>query len=323
MRVAVIGARKARQGTGEYIARDLHRSGCEVVAVLGTRPETSTEAAQGLRPLGIEARAYTSLERLLDDQRPDAVAVCSPAELHEDHLSLVLAAGCHALCEKPLVWSEAWGPAEARTTAEALVERWRAAGRVLWVNTQWPYTLQTFRRLFPDQEPGPARTFAMRLGPTSRGAAMVVDSGSHLLSMLHALAGPGELEGLAVQATGRDLTLSCRYVHAAGQLDASLELLHSPQPPRPAGYTIDGLRVRREVELPDYRLRFEADDGRQEPLPDPLTASVAAFVRTVRGGSAIDYWAGHADPLARGVYQLQQLVAAARDTSVPEDPCPA
>ena len=63
MKAAVVGARRVRQGTGEYVARELARRGVDVVAIVGTRPDSVAEAATNLRERhGIEARGYTSLD---------------------------------------------------------------------------------------------------------------------------------------------------------------------------------------------------------------------------------------------------------------------
>ena len=55
-RVAVIGARRARQGLGPFVARELRAAGAEVPCFLTTRPETGAQAARDLREqAGVEA----------------------------------------------------------------------------------------------------------------------------------------------------------------------------------------------------------------------------------------------------------------------------
>jgi predicted dehydrogenase len=310
LKAAVIGARRQRQGTGEFVAAALHRTGCEVRGVVGTTAATADAARATLEGYGITCRAYTSLDELLAAEPVDVVAVCSPAACHLPQIEVALAAGCHVFAEKPLWW-EAGTSAEALSgRVEALTDGFLAAGRFLGLNTQWPFTLAAFDALHPGvRTPGVApKEFDMSLGPIGAGPSMAVDSGSHLLSMLQVLAGPGSLHDVRAtyQAAGVvEMILQCTYEHRAGRLKASLRLTQTPEPPRPAAYRIDGFSVHREVELAPYRVSFRADDQRV-PVADPLQASVEAFVGAVKQGLNTDR-----EAIVSGMTQLHELVSAA------------
>lgn len=71
-------------------------------------------------------RAYTSVEEMLDRQRPDLVSVATLEWDHEAPVLLSLEAGCHVLCEKILAHEIAIG--------ERMVAAARRAGRSLGVN---------------------------------------------------------------------------------------------------------------------------------------------------------------------------------------------
>ena len=163
LRVAVIGGRRRRDGLGPFVARDLAAAGAEVTALVATSPESCAEAVQQMqRFAGLEPRTYLHVERLLAEERLDALAVCSPHAAHADALERALDAGLHVLCEKPLVWGDAAAERGARL-AGAFAER----GLVLFENCQWPYALPAFERLHPGSLGGPPRHFAMRLSPNS------------------------------------------------------------------------------------------------------------------------------------------------------------
>ncbi len=51
------------------------------------------------------AKAYTSYEELLANEKVDAVSVCLPNALHAPVSIAALNAGCHVLCEKPMATS--------------------------------------------------------------------------------------------------------------------------------------------------------------------------------------------------------------------------
>ncbi|MBS1782880.1 MAG: Gfo/Idh/MocA family oxidoreductase [Bacteroidetes bacterium] len=48
------------------------------------------------------AQAYYKIEELLQKEKLDVVAICSPNGLHAQHAIRALNAGCHVLCEKPM-----------------------------------------------------------------------------------------------------------------------------------------------------------------------------------------------------------------------------
>jgi predicted dehydrogenase len=146
------------------------------------------------------------------------------------------------------------------------------------------------------------------MGPTREaGPAMVVDSGSHPISMLQALVGPGTMHDARVTSLDRDrgrLDVAWRWVHARGEVEAELALTRHPAPPRPAGYAIDGRVADRRIDPTDYSMAF-ADGERRVPVPDPLVESVRDFARAAAEGR----------PPARrrlieGMTALHELVAA-------------
>jgi predicted dehydrogenase len=316
LRVAVVGARRVRQGTGEWVARELQRLGCTVEAIVGTSPATLEDARVGLRARhGIEARGYLSLDELLAEEAVDAVAVCSPPEAHLAQVEACVAAGKHVLCEKPLWWSaglEHEPLAQAReqvaARARALTGACERAGLALVLNAQWPYTLDAYYELHPEARREPLERFAMHMGPTRTGPAMVVDSGSHVISMLQALAGPGAVRDVQadVGEGGRRVALSFGYAHAAGTTAAELVLTWWPSPPRPAGYAINGRAVERRIEPGSYAFTFAAG-ARTVPVRDPLAASVEAFVEAARSRRSPD-----PRSVVGGMVDLLELVAAVR-----------
>jgi len=56
------------------------------------------------KPLGQEA-LYTDYRRMLQEQRLDAVIVCTPHVYHHEHVMAALARGLHVLVEKPMALS--------------------------------------------------------------------------------------------------------------------------------------------------------------------------------------------------------------------------
>ena len=284
-RIALIGARRVRQGLGPFVARHLTRAGAEVVGFLGTGEaavraaydELETEA--GIRPPG-----YTDLERLLERETPDALAILSPSRHHEPYLEAALAAGLHVLCEKPLLW----GRPGLASRVEELCRAYHAAGLLLVENCQWPHVLPAFWQLHPEGEQEPPHSFGMRLTPASRGAEMIGDALPHALSLLGALApGPGaRIEGLAFSTRDPEcgeLVLDFCYTTPERAIQARVELIRGDTLPRKAGLTINGRAARRRVRMNDSYALFLGDGKREVALPDPLEAHLVQFLSELAG----------------------------------------
>jgi predicted dehydrogenase len=121
--IADVGAAVIGTGfIGTVHVEQLRRIGVQVRGVLGSSPERGRVRADAL---GV-ARAYTSLDELLDDPSVDVVHVTSPNYLHVPQTSQILAAGRHVVCEKPLGINAA--------EASELVRLARSSGRVNAVN---------------------------------------------------------------------------------------------------------------------------------------------------------------------------------------------
>jgi predicted dehydrogenase len=103
MRAAIIGT-----GAIAHIhARLIRELGGNLVGVCG-------RTLQSARSFGA-IPAYDDIARLLEDQKPDVVHVCSPNHLHAAHSIAAFQAGSHVLCEKPM----ATGTAECQQMIEA------------------------------------------------------------------------------------------------------------------------------------------------------------------------------------------------------------
>ncbi|MDO8484449.1 MAG: Gfo/Idh/MocA family oxidoreductase [Candidatus Limnocylindrales bacterium] len=207
-RIADVGAAVIGTGfIGTVHVEQLRRIGVQVRGVLGSSPERGQARAQAL---GV-ARAYPSLEALLDDPSVDVVHVTSPNHLHVPQATQILAAGRHVVCEKPL----------AMTAGESaqLVRLAARSGRVNAVNFNIRfYPLhQHVRELVTGGELGDIRfvtghyfqdwllldtDWNWRLDPDKGGSLRAVgDIGSHWLDLATFLTGQPIIAVMADLAT--------------------------------------------------------------------------------------------------------------------------
>ena len=90
MRAAIVGT----GGIAQVHARLVAELGGVVVGVCGRTLASAASFGAGA--------PYDSLSRMLVEQKPDVLHVCSPNHLHAEHSLLGFAHGAHVLCEKPM-----------------------------------------------------------------------------------------------------------------------------------------------------------------------------------------------------------------------------
>lgn len=105
MRAAIVGTGFMARTHAEALARIR----VQVRGVVGSSPDRTVDFAA----------TYPSFDDMLDDDRVDAVHICSPNHLHFDQALAALQAGKHVICEKPLTLT----PAEAHQLCSTATER--------------------------------------------------------------------------------------------------------------------------------------------------------------------------------------------------------
>ncbi|MDA1259557.1 MAG: Gfo/Idh/MocA family oxidoreductase [Planctomycetota bacterium] len=311
LRIAVIGARRARNGTGPFLARQATQLGAKLVAVVGTRPESARLAAEELAAEGVRVAAFTEADDLFAEAAPNVVLIASPSSTHRPWLHVALEAHAHVLCEKPL---NAGGTAETG----GLVQEFAAAGLVLAENCQWPFTMPAFLELHPGFELPRAKAFRMLMAPQQRGLERWSEVLSHPLSLLQAVApGPAELSAIRFaerDPEAADARLDFRF--KTHEVDWACEVVAEDLGlvPRPAEYAFDEALCRRRVSPKDYRIRFEAQvpapgkRSRAAQIGDPMQACLEDFLlRVVRANRSLSA------PMDEALVRRQALLAVLLD----------
>ena len=94
LRAAIIGL----GFVGRAHLEALRRRGILVQGILGSSPERTKEAC---RALNLD-HAYGSLDELAKDKNVSVVHICTPNNVHFEQAQVVMEAGKHVMCEKPL-----------------------------------------------------------------------------------------------------------------------------------------------------------------------------------------------------------------------------
>lgn len=284
LRIAVVGARRVRNGTGAFLARMTAGLGAKLVGVVGTQPDTARLAAEALAADGILVTAFAEAEDLFAEAAPDVLIVAAPAGAHRAWLHTALEGGAHVLCEKPLA-------AGSADEARALAQRFAAAGLVLAENCQWPFVLPAFQALHPNFDLQQANRFRMLLAPPQRGLERWSEILSHPLSLLQAVfPGPSALSDVRyveTSAEAPDARLDFSWRTHTRMLQCEVMAEDLGRSPRPAEFAFDDALCRRRVSLKGYRIRFEAEvpgPGQRVgavALGDPMEACLRDFLSRV------------------------------------------
>ena len=307
-KIGIVGAARRHQGTGPFIAKIFNQLGHNITGVIGTTNESSAQASTQLeRQYGIKTQGYTCLENLLSENDIDILVISSPSETHLAYLREALNNQLHVFCEKPLWWpissKKIPESQEYLSKIQSCLDIAKENQCIIHLNTQWPYTLPYFYRLYPDLELAGINHFSMNLSPQSNGVSMIVDAAPHGLSMLYQLVGQGDLTHIVFNHNSDEhVNASFHYEHQAGLIKVSLDFTRSQATPKPASYMIDKHKVDRIVSLPEYQIKLQSDQC-CVTIRDPLLVSIEDFIASIQAGLQTDPML-----LMSGCQHLHQLI---------------
>ncbi|MBI1803640.1 MAG: Gfo/Idh/MocA family oxidoreductase [Ignavibacteriae bacterium] len=104
------------------------KSKARIVAVMDVVEQSRTKANEVFPG----ATFYTSINTLLENEKPDFVDICTPPYTHAEYIKACAAKGIHVVCEKPLV--------EKYSTARELADAVKKAGIVFVPCHQYKYS---------------------------------------------------------------------------------------------------------------------------------------------------------------------------------------
>lgn len=278
VRVSIIGARRTRNGIGEYIAKYFHQQKARVISVLGTTEETSQLAAAALEKYGIHAVPYRDFDQMVERENPDVIVIASPPITHLEYLTKSLRKGLHIFCEKPLLWPIEGEP--ERLVGEMLNSA-KEKGLTVAMNTQLPFALEEYEALCGPIELEKSNRFFIRLSPTLSGKEMIPDSVPHALSLLYSQFGTGRISNLEYERRDRhDMDIRFTYLGREKGCEVQIKLVRKEQPPRDLRFGFNNRIVERKLDLSDYTMSFEYGTT-QIRVRDPLQKAVASFLEAV------------------------------------------
>jgi len=95
LRTAIIGA--GRIGWEFHIPEIVKNNKYELIAVVDPLESRLKEADNTF-----SVKGFSSIEQLLQNEKPDLIVIASPTPFHKEQAILAMEAGCNVLCDKPL-----------------------------------------------------------------------------------------------------------------------------------------------------------------------------------------------------------------------------
>lgn len=285
----IIGARRSRQGLGEFITEKLAKSGIIIKAIVGTNQKSLDEASKNLKKYNISnINTYTDTKEALLKETPDITVIASPYKTHKELLFLAAEYNSHCLCEKPLIWSG--NQNQDLEDIKNITELYSEKKLLLESVTQWPMTIPFFYKLHPDIKGQYIDQFSMTMGPVTTGTEMIIDSCSHPISMLQSLSGAGEIRNISFNETHDKKSLEINFDYQTKFfkiIKTSVKLIQTPERPRPAAYSINKCSVNRTIDIKDYTQYFHNEEIKLS-IDDPLELLVNNFTAKIHNGTQID-----------------------------------
>ena len=278
MKVALVGARRNKNGIGHYIGNYFQRNGSPVVSLLGTSVETAALAANELKGFGINAQPYTNFDKMVAEQCPDAVVIASPSTTHLDYLFKALEAGTHIFCEKPFFVD---ANEEAQSVLRDIFTLADKQQVTIAMNSQWPFALPYYDELCGTVDSNTIKRFDMRLSPLCSGKEMIIDSVPHALSVLYCKCGPGEIKEIAIEPLKERMDIDFEYQTKDTTCTVHIRLTQQVVPPRDFSFGFNDRVVHRSLDLESYQISFNHVQKTLK-LVDPLDLSVQDFMNAVR-----------------------------------------
>jgi hypothetical protein len=278
MKVALVGARRTRNGIGHFIGNYFHRNGSQVVSLLGTSAETAALASITLEEFGIKALPYTDFAKMIADQCPDAVVIASPSVTHCGYLFKSLEAGMHVFCEKPFI------VVESGDVNKVLHNIFQLAGDknlTIAMNSQWPFSLPYYEELCGTIESPEIERFYMQSSPPFAGKDMILESVPHALSLLYCKCGPGTIKNISVSSGQKQMEIRFAFQTGNSLCNSHLTLTQQLLPPRHFSFGFNDRMVNRNLNLENYDIYFSHSQHKVKIL-DPLDLSVKDFITAVR-----------------------------------------
>jgi UDP-N-acetyl-2-amino-2-deoxyglucuronate dehydrogenase len=325
IRIAIVGC--GRIAKNHFASIDQHSDELELIAVCDSDPAIVKEWADKYK-----VPAYQDLEAMLESEKPDVVALCTPSGVHPDQAVIAAKHTVHVMTEKPMAtrWND----------GIRMVKACDEAGVRLFVVKQnrRNTTLQLLKRAVTEKRFGKIHLVHLNVfwtrpqsyydqGNGWRGTwefdgGAFMNQASHYVDLLDWLIGPVE-KVQAMMSTSRDIevedtgVLNVKWRNGAlgsmcvtmltypQNLEGSITILGEKGTVRVGGVAVNDIQLWQFDEAKDYDYQIKEANYQ--------TTSVYGFGHPIYYKNVIDVLRGNAEPETdgrEGLKSLELLIAA-------------
>ncbi len=324
LRIAIVGC--GRIAKNHFGSLDKHADNFELVAVCDTNPAHSAPYANQY-----DVPAYTSMEAMLAQHKPDLVSLCTPSGIHADQAALAAKHGVHVITEKPMATRWADGVRMVKACDEAGVRLF-----VVKQNRR-NTTLQLLKRAVEEKRFGKIHMVHLNVfwtrpqayydqakwrGTWEFDGGAFMNQASHYVDLLDWLIGPVD-KVQAMMSTTRDIevedtgVLNVRWRNGAlgsmsvtmltypQNLEGSITILGEKGTVRIGGVAVNDIQLWQFDEPRDYDAQIQSANYE--------TTSVYGFGHPLYYKNVVDVMRGVAEPETdgrEGLKSLEMLIAA-------------
>jgi UDP-N-acetyl-2-amino-2-deoxyglucuronate dehydrogenase len=324
IRIGIVGC--GRISKNHFGSIEKHADNIELVAVCDVNPATLAEHTEKYKVPG-----YVHLEKMLECEKLDIVALCTPSGIHADQAAMAARSGVHVITEKPMAtrWQD----------GVRMVKACDDAGVRLFVVKQnrRNTTLQLLKRAVEEKRFGKIHLVHINVfwtrpqsyydqakwrGTWEFDGGAFMNQASHYVDLLDWLIGPVD-KVQAMMSTTRDIevedtgVLNVRWRNGAlgsmsvtmltypSNLEGSITILGETGTVRIGGMAVNDIQLWQFAEAKDYDLQVQEANYQ--------TTSVYGFGHPLYYKNVIDVLRGEAEPETdgrEGLKSLELLVAA-------------
>jgi hypothetical protein len=211
----VLGA----SGIGAVHVRNFLSIGVKIVSILSSSKKTGIETSRRINKLyGIDIDYFTDLNELINNSMPDAISICTPADLHYEQLCMLIKKGIPVFCEKPLFWNKDISLDELNRKLDYLS---RYENKTLFVNTSNIYFIDSIQNKLPRKELIKNFIFRFYTNGIFRKTDIAYDLLPHGLSVLVKILGKKSLTEIQRNVSNNNYKCSFKYGSCFVEFDFS------------------------------------------------------------------------------------------------------
>jgi hypothetical protein len=279
--IGIVGPSKTKDGIGEFVIKYFHLNQAKVCGIVSSNYINAVKSSKHLeRKLGIVAKPYKNIVALLENEKPRAIAICSPAVYHKKDLLVCAECGIHVFCEKPLIWDNE----ELLPTVRKIAENFCTQNLLLYQNTQWFYSWFNFEKLFGEETLLNAKKIVIELAVSNFDPFFILrESAPHANSILLAISGSDIYEDFSIETDYESEVLKVSFKTKnknSSSLVVTYVFTKCEQQPRGMAISVDGLKIERVIDMNGYKI-YLLFRNKMTLIDDPLNTSIKLFIKKI------------------------------------------